>query len=141
MVEPVPSFVEQAHKELATLKADGKVGEIYPLGMQDFTPEEGKYWLIWCQWCLGHLGDDALVAFLKRCVAGLQPGGTIVVKENNAPMEDDFDETDSSVTRTDDSLRIIFEKAGLRLIMNSLQRGMPKQLFPVRMYALKPISK
>lgn len=141
LVEPVSSFVEQAHRELAPLKAEGKVGEIYPVGMQDFTPEKGKYWLIWCQWCLGHLGDDALVEFLKRCIEGLQPGGTIVVKENNTLVEDDFDETDSSVTRTDESLRAIFEKAGLRLIMNSLQRGMPKQLFPVRMYALKPVSK
>lgn len=97
--EPVPSFVEAAHKELAELKEQGKVGEIFPVGMQDFTPEKGKYWVIWCQWCLGQLSDKALVAFLKRCVEGLQPGGTIVVKENNIMTEDDFDATDSSVTR------------------------------------------
>ena len=24
---------------------------------QDFTPEEGRYDLIWCQWVLGHLTD------------------------------------------------------------------------------------
>lgn len=45
-----------------------------------------------------------------------------------------------TVARTDDSFRAIFEEAGLRLIMNSLQRGMPKELFPVRMYALKPLK-
>lgn len=95
----MPSFVEAAHKELAPLKEAGVVGEIFGVGMQDFTPEKGKYWVIWCQWCLGHLSDKALVEFLKRCVEGLQPGGTIVVKENNSPVEDDFDETDSSVTR------------------------------------------
>lgn len=99
LVEPVPSFVEAAHKELASLKDQGKVGEIYPVGMQDFTPEKGKYWLIWCQWCVGHLSDKALIEFFKRCVDGLQPGGTIIVKENNAMQGDDFDEVDSSVTR------------------------------------------
>lgn len=136
LVEPVASFVAEAHVQL-----DGNpiLGEIHAVGMQDFVPEEGKYWLIWCQWCLGHLGDEALIAFLKSCVAGLQKGGTIVVKENNAPIADIFDDQDSSVTRSDESFREIFQRAGLKVIMSNLQRGMPKHLFPVRMYALKPI--
>lgn len=99
LVEPVPSFVDAAHKELASLKEQGKIGDIFPLGMQDFTPEKGKYWLIWCQWCVGHLADKPLIEFLKRCIDGLQAGGTIIVKENNAPYSDVFDEVDSSVTR------------------------------------------
>ncbi|CAN6638088.1 alpha N-terminal protein methyltransferase 1 [Trichomonascus vanleenenianus] len=138
LVEPVESFVEQAHKELASLKEKGKVGEIYQVGMQDFTPEEGKYWLIWCQWCVGHLSDDNLVEFFKRCIKGLQPGGWIVVKENNTKYEDDYDEVDSSVTRTDVKFRQIFERAGLDLKLTMLQKAMPKELYPVRMYALKP---
>lgn len=44
------------------------------------------------------------------------------MKENNSPVIDDFDETDSSVTRTDESFRRIFKEAGLRLIMAALQR-------------------
>ena len=28
--------------------------------LQDFTPEEGKYDLIWCQWVLGHLTDGEM---------------------------------------------------------------------------------
>ena len=90
--------------------------------MQDFTPEEGKYDLIWCQWVLGHLTDgemctpsghqcplfkenpvysaDHLVAFFQRCLKGLSPGGgLIVVKENVADTGAVFDEQDSSVTR------------------------------------------
>lgn len=131
--------MKEAHHQLAELKAQGKVGEIFQIGIQDFTPEEGKYWLIWCQWCVGHVPDIVLVDFLKKCKAGLQKtGGLIVVKENNSPITDDFDETDSSVTRTDESFRRIFKEAGLRLVMAAVQKGMPKQVYPVRMYALKP---
>jgi hypothetical protein len=34
---------------------------------------------IWCQWCLGHLSDPLLVAFLKRAHAALRP------KDDGAP--------------------------------------------------------
>lgn len=121
------------------MKQEGKIGEIFQLGIQDFEPEEDKYWLIWCQWCVGQVPDNILVEFLKKCQKSLQKtGGMIVVKENNSPVADDFDETDSSVTRTDESFRRIFKEAGLRLIMTALQKGMPRGIYPVRMYALKP---
>lgn len=138
LVEPVKSFVDQAKEDLSPLAEQGKIGEFYEIGAQDFIPESEKYWLIWNQWCLGHLNDENLVLYLKRCILGLQPGGTICVKENNAPMQDEFDETDSSVTRTDAKFRAIFEKAGLQLILTEVQKGLPKELFVVRMYALKP---
>ncbi|GMM54790.1 N-terminal protein methyltransferase [Maudiozyma humilis] len=141
LVEPVVPFCVQAEEELAELKAQGKVGEIYQVGMQDWVPEEGKYWLIWCQWCVGHLPDDQLVEFFKRCVRGLQPNGTIIVKENNTPTDqDDFDDTDSSVTRCDSKFKVLFEKSGLKLIATDRQKGLPKELYPVRMYALKPVE-
>ena len=140
LVEPVKPFIEQMHVELAELKDKGQIGQIYEVGMQDWTPDAGKYWLIWCKWCVGHLPDAELVAFLKRCIVGLQPNGTIVVKENNTPTDtDDFDETDSSVTRSDAKFRQIFEEAGLKLIASERQRGLPRELYPVRMYALKPM--
>ncbi|KAA8916130.1 hypothetical protein TRICI_001714 [Trichomonascus ciferrii] len=138
LLEPVKSFTDKAHEKLADLKAEGKVGEIFQIGMQDFNPEPAKYRLIWCQWCVGHLTDQNLVKFFQRCIQGLQPNGIIVVKENLTRYEDDFDETDSSVTRTDEKFRQIFADAGLSIVLTSLQRGMPKQLYPVRMYALKP---
>lgn len=137
LVEPVKPFVEQIHQELQPLKEQGKLGVVYDVGMQDFIPEEGKYWLIWCQWCVGHLPDVEFVEFLIRCKKGLQPNGTIVVKENNAPGDDVFDETDSSVTRSNASFQKLFKKAGLKLIATELQRGLPKELYAVRMYALK----
>jgi protein N-terminal methyltransferase len=140
LVEPVKPFVEQMHKELAPLKAKGVIGDIYDIGMQDWTPEEGRYWLIWCQWCVGQVPDDELVKFLIRCKKGLQPNGTVVVKENNAYGEDVFDETDSSVTRSNETFQRLFKEAGYKLIAVELQKGLPKELFPVRMYALKPLE-
>ncbi|CDR41683.1 CYFA0S07e05006g1_1 [Cyberlindnera fabianii] len=138
LVEPVKPFVEQMKIELQPLKENGKLGEIYDIGMQDWVPEKGKYWLIWCQWCVGHLPDEEFVKFLLRCKEGLQENGTIVVKENNAHDQDIFDEEDSSVTRSDESFKKLFKEAGLKLIATELQRGLPKELFKVRMYALKP---
>lgn len=138
LLEPVEKFVDQARVELAVLEAEGKIGEYYAIGMQDFVPEDGRYLVIWCQWCVGHLPDDKLVEFFERCKKGLQPGGLFVVKENTTLGADDFDETDSSVTRTDEKFREIFERANLDLIQTAAQKGMPKGLYPVRMYALRP---
>jgi protein N-terminal methyltransferase len=66
------------------------------------------YDVIWCQWCLGHLSNEDLIEFFKRCKAALKEpekgDSVIVVKENCCPDEDDqaaiaFDEEDSSLTR------------------------------------------
>ncbi|CCD23500.1 N-terminal protein methyltransferase NDAI_0B04650 [Naumovozyma dairenensis CBS 421] len=139
LVEPVDPFCKQIKEEVKELSKQGKIGQIYQVGMQDWTPEEGKYWLIWCQWCVGHLPDEELVKFFQRCVKGLQPNGTIIVKENNTPSnQDDFDPEDSSVTRSDKKFKELFEKSGLKLIATDRQKGLPEELYPVRMYALKP---
>ena len=37
------------------------------LGLQNFTASQEAYDVIWIQWVLGHLTDDDLVSFLKRC--------------------------------------------------------------------------
>ncbi|CCE66104.1 hypothetical protein TPHA_0O01360 [Tetrapisispora phaffii CBS 4417] len=143
LLEPVKPFVAQMRVELDEEIASGKVKNIFDIGMQDFTPETGRYWLIWCQWCVGHLPDAELVQFFKRCKEGLQPNGTIIVKENNTnniEYTDEFDSTDSSVTRSDKKFKEIFEQSGLKLIASDLQRGLPKELYPVRMYALKPME-
>ena len=85
--------------------------------LQEFVPSVGHYNVIWCQWVLRHiiyvmvnvkcfyktvnvLSLADLIAFLKRCVNGLVPHtGIIIVKENIAQDDDEFDDTDSSVTR------------------------------------------
>lgn len=57
---------------------------------------------------------------------------------NNHLGEDVYDETDSSVTRTDEKFRALFKEAGLKIVSTELQRGFPKDLYPVRIYAAQP---
>ena len=95
VIEPVPKFT-------ALLKDTPGVRTIFNIGLDDWRPTEGlQYDLIWTQWCVGHLTDDQLVAYLQRCQEALNPdGGVIVIKENLSITDcDDFDEVDRSVTR------------------------------------------
>lgn len=40
--------------------------------------------------------------------------------------------------RCDQKLRDIFEMAGMRIKKTEIQKGLPKELYPVRIYALVP---
>jgi len=101
--------------------------------------------VIWCQWCLGHLSDVDLVLFLRRCHESLNenPKSVIVVKENICSDAEDgsgqsiFDEQDSSLTRSDKAWKHAFEQAGLRMVREQIQDGLPEGLFVVKMYALR----
>ena len=87
----------------------GRVG-YSPSGDSD---DESGFDVIWCQWCLGHLSDIALVDFLRRCHKALRSrssatgeiDGVIVVKENTCSEHEAgvprvvFDDADSSLTR------------------------------------------
>jgi protein N-terminal methyltransferase len=42
--------------------------------------------------------------------------------------------------RMDGKFREIFQRAALNLKRTELQKGFPKELYPVRMYALQPMS-
>jgi hypothetical protein len=96
IVEPIAKFSDN-------LKGKYGIGEIFNVGLEDWSPqesEESKYDLIWNQWCLGHLTDAQLTTYLEKCQKVLKTGGLIVVKENMSTSgEDVFDELDSSVTR------------------------------------------
>lgn len=142
LLEPVEPFVQQMKVELKDLIEQDKIGKINEIGMQDWVPPtDYKYWIIWCQWCCGHLPDEEFIKFLQKCGNSLEENGTIIIKENNTPTDkDDFDPTDSSVTRSDQKFKELFEKAGMKLIATERQKGLPKELYPVRLYALKPIK-
>ncbi|KAK7054813.1 hypothetical protein VNI00_003276 [Paramarasmius palmivorus] len=100
--------------------------------------------VIWCQWCLGHLTDDDLISFFKRSKDALRtdngfPGRSlIVVKENccsDTPIGEArtvFDDSDSSFTRSDLAWKETFRKAGLRLVKEQVQEGLPDGLYIVR---------
>lgn len=139
LLEPVQSFIEEAHRRCRGTSASGesnaagwsgindgtKSVSFFKGPLQDFDPGQPKqsteelqrlgytpsdddtnsgFDVVWCQWCLGHLNDDDLIAFLKRSSAALKdPKSLIVVKENlcsekKAPRTV-FDEQDSSWTR------------------------------------------
>lgn len=99
IVEPISKFT-------AELEDVPGIGDIYNVGLESFSPKEGiAYDLIWNQWCVGHLTDVQLTAYLKKCGSLLRKSdagkveGLVIVKENLAPVMDAFDEEDSSVTR------------------------------------------
>jgi protein N-terminal methyltransferase len=141
LLEPVKPFVDQMRIELKDLNEQGKIGEIYEIPMQDWKSEQGKYALLWCQWCVGHLPDDAFLDWLDQCKNGLQQDGILIVKENNTNDDNDiFDPEDSSKTRSDKNFRQLFKQGGWKLVATDLQKGVPKELYPIRMYALKPIG-
>lgn len=91
-------------------------GNVVVLGRVGHVPPENEsgYDVIWCQWCLGHLSDELLVDFLKRCKQSLRSKtkgtgeleGVIIVKENACSERElgvprvDFDGSDSTLTRS-----------------------------------------
>ncbi|XP_050307160.1 N-terminal Xaa-Pro-Lys N-methyltransferase 1-B [Anthonomus grandis grandis] len=138
MVEQNPQFLESAKKYLGKTILEKKIGQMFPVGLQDFRPEPGKYDVIWCQWVLGHLTDEDFVAFFERCKLGIKPKGVIIVKENISSGQVEVDTTDSSVTRPMGLLRELFDKAGLDCCRMVKQLGFPKGLFTVYMFVLRP---
>ncbi|KAF7363494.1 Alpha N-terminal protein methyltransferase 1 [Mycena sanguinolenta] len=93
-------------------------------------------------WCLGHLSDLDLAAFLRRSKKALRVPGrsVIVVKENLCSDEEGggactvFDEQDSSLTRSDRAWKDVFDAAGLTLVNEQVQEGLPDGLYVVKMY-------
>ncbi|KAK6002267.1 hypothetical protein QM012_001905 [Aureobasidium pullulans] len=142
IVEPVGKFTKEISEgdDFKQLRDQGKIGTIYNVGLEAWEPEH-TYDIIWIQWCLGQCTDTQVNSLFTRVQKHLSPGGWIVLKENlsnHVLGEDVYDETDSSVTRTDDKFRTLFKEAGLKIVATELQRGFPKDLYPVRIYAAQP---
>lgn len=115
-----------------------KIGTIYNQGLQDFTPTPGKYDVIWSQWVLGHLTDNDLEEFFRRCIKGLNRNGIMVIKENVTFAEKPcVDEIDSSVTRPLLLLKHLMVKSGLRIFKFCRQSHFPTEIFPVYIFAIK----
>ncbi|XP_043698558.1 alpha N-terminal protein methyltransferase 1 [Telopea speciosissima] len=140
LVEPVSHFLEAARESLTpengTVSDMHKVSNFYCLPLQEFTPEAGRYDVIWVQWCIGQLADDDFVSFFKKAMAGLKPGGFLVLKENIAKSGFVLDKDDRSITRSDLYFKELFNRCGLHLYKSKDQKGFPEELFAVKMYAL-----
>ncbi|TPX63988.1 hypothetical protein SpCBS45565_g06231 [Spizellomyces sp. 'palustris'] len=131
LVEQNPKFLEEAEASFLGNEYAARVDRFIPKGLQEFSPEDGRYDLIWTQWVLGHLTNDDFIAFFQRCKRGLKPNGLIGVKENVTSQGVDVDKDDSSVTRSNAILKDLFAKAGLRLIKEEKQKGFPQGLYAV----------
>ncbi|KAM3531862.1 hypothetical protein NHJ13051_000598 [Beauveria bassiana] len=147
VVEPIAKFTD-------ALRGKKGVRRVFNMGLEDWCGDDDddhddhdgttRYDLVWTQWCLGHLTDEQLRRFLERCREALVPGtGVIVVKENlSTSGVDVFDPVDSCVTRHEETWKSIFQHAGLRIVKEEPQRGLPEtgkaRLLPVMMYALQP---
>uniref|UniRef100_A0ACD6A8F1 Uncharacterized protein n=1 Tax=Avena sativa TaxID=4498 RepID=A0ACD6A8F1_AVESA len=140
LVEPVSHFLEAARENLTgrmDVEQDThKAANFYCIPLQDFTPEEGRYDVIWIQWCIGQLTDDDFVSFFNRAKVGLKPDGFFVLKENIARNGFVLDKEDNSVTRSDAYFRELFKKSGLYIHNIKNQKELPEELFAVKMYAL-----
>ncbi|KAJ2153453.1 hypothetical protein IWW43_001314 [Coemansia sp. RSA 1935] len=138
LVEQNGEFLREAAEYLQSERSEGRVGDMFDVGLQAFTPVQARYDVVWCQWVLSHLTDDDLVAFFKRCTTGLAPGGFICVKENVAGTSYVVDSEDSSVTRSASVFESLFQKSGLSIIEKQTQTDFPDGLFEVKMWALQP---
>merc|ERR1712029_873112 len=137
LVEQNKNFIEAAVKYVG----DDHQGEFFHCGLQDFVPQDGAYDVIWVQWVTGQLTDPHFVQFLKRCSQGLAKNGVIVWKENlTSSGEVEEDDEDKSVTRPEELVKLLFEEAGLNIEICLTQTKFPKDIYPVKMFVLRPKS-
>ncbi|ESQ39509.1 hypothetical protein EUTSA_v10000956mg [Eutrema salsugineum] len=137
LLEPVAQFLDAARENLASAGSEThKATNFFCVPLQEFTPAAGRYDVIWVQWCIGHLTDDDFVSFFNRAKGCLKPGGFFVVKENLCKNGFVLDKEDRSITRSDPYFKQLFRRCGLHLYQTKDQKGLPQELFAVKMYAL-----
>lgn len=117
-----------------------RVGTCICSGMQNATLKTNYYDVVWIQWVTGHLTDCDFVLFLKKCLDSLTEGGLIVIKDNLASGDVEWDNVDSSATRNYDGLQEIFQKSGLKIIKEEYQTNLPPELYRVYMVALSKMN-
>jgi protein N-terminal methyltransferase len=152
LVEPSAHLLEAARKDLCgggsssktttkpAFPPSHKAVGFFQQGLESFDPAPGRYDVIWVQWAMLYLTDEDAISFLNRCAAALKPGGVIFIKENVCAQGFIVDSEDASVTRSHAyNVELFTKRAGLKLAHTALQKDFPKQLFKVRMYALKPV--
>ncbi|XP_038881057.1 alpha N-terminal protein methyltransferase 1 isoform X2 [Benincasa hispida] len=140
LLEPVSHFLEAARGSLAPENNGAsdlhKATNFFCMPLQEFTPDAGRYDVIWVQWCIGHLTDEDFISFFKRAKLGLKAGGIFILKENIARSGFILDKEDRSITRSDPYYKDLFNQCGLYPFKSRDQKGFPQELFPVKMYAL-----
>uniref|UniRef100_A0A8C4WXK9 Alpha N-terminal protein methyltransferase 1 n=1 Tax=Eptatretus burgeri TaxID=7764 RepID=A0A8C4WXK9_EPTBU len=125
MVDMIPLFLRIARKSY--LKANIRRVRFICSALQDFRPK----------WVTGHLTDDDLLEFLRRCRRALRQDGILIIKDNVAHEGVHIDVKDSSVCRARPILTAIFHRAGLRILCEEPQMDFPGEILPVWMFALR----
>ncbi|SNX83052.1 related to TAE1 - AdoMet-dependent proline methyltransferase [Melanopsichium pennsylvanicum] len=141
----IPPTVSLDDQESAssTTDTDSESAPAESEGVAGSQAEPVTYDLVWAQWCLQHLSDKDLIAFLQRSKAALKEGGIIGIKENVCTEEADgtervwYDDEDHSITRSTKAYERVFNEAGLEIVKCEIQFGMPAELFVVKMWALR----
>ncbi|XP_077003100.1 N-terminal Xaa-Pro-Lys N-methyltransferase 1 isoform X1 [Tamandua tetradactyla] len=135
MVDVTEDFLVKAKTYLGE---EGKrVRNYFCCGLQDFSPEPNSYDVIWIQWVIGHLTDQHLAEFLRRCKRALRTNGIIVIKDNMAQEGVILDDVDSSVCRDLEVVRRIIRSAGLSLLAEERQENLPEEIYHVYSFALR----
>ncbi|EAY19323.1 adrenal gland protein, putative [Trichomonas vaginalis G3] len=137
LIDPVASFLDVAEQ-----KFDGFPCRKYPVGIQDWIPED-NYDVFWCQWSIMYLTDEDCIKFLQRCKQHLLPNGLIIIKDNicdrdvKAGLETfEVDTNDNSLLRSYKVYLNLFVKAGLHLVEAVKQTNYPKYLLPLYTFVL-----
>lgn len=82
-----------------------------------------------------------MIQFFFPSRNGLKDNGVLIVKENiTSSNKIEIDTEDSSVTRPYDDLTKLFKKADLICLKEQKQLHMPRGLYPVFMFALRPLQ-
>ncbi|XP_030631593.1 N-terminal Xaa-Pro-Lys N-methyltransferase 1 isoform X2 [Chanos chanos] len=135
LVDVTQEFLDKAKTYLG--EEAKRVGNYFCCGLQDFHPQAGRYDVIWIQWVIGHLTDDHLVEFLRRCRSSLRPDGLIVIKDNVSYEGVVPDHVDSSMCRDLPLLRQIVARAGLTILCEEQQQNFPEEIYQVHTLALR----
>ncbi|KAM4640731.1 N-terminal Xaa-Pro-Lys N-methyltransferase 2 [Discoglossus pictus] len=135
LVDMTEPFLEEAQNYLE--EEGDRVETLYCYCLQDFTPANRKYDVIWIQWVSGYLTDKDLLEFLIRCKYGLKENGVIILKDNVARQGCILDPTDSSVIRDIHILRNIIERSGMTILAEERQPGFPELCIPIWMIAMQ----
>uniref|UniRef100_UPI00358E4939 N-terminal Xaa-Pro-Lys N-methyltransferase 1-like isoform X1 n=2 Tax=Myxine glutinosa TaxID=7769 RepID=UPI00358E4939 len=135
MVDMTPLFLRIARKSY--LKTNIRRVRFICSPLQDFRPQPSHYDVVWIQWVTGHLTDDDLLEFLRRCRRALRQDGIVIIKDNVAHEGAHIDLKDSSVCRARPILIAIFHRAGLRVLCEERQMDFPGEILPVWTFALR----
>ena len=119
----------------------------FAVRLHEWEPPPQTYTVIWIQWVLSYLTDQDIVQFLRRCGKALvdTPGALIVLKENvsSSSADDEYsyevDDQDASVTRSLLYWKHLIRQAGLRVVYEKWQQGLPDDIFAVPMLALEVV--